>query len=317
MPEKMRGIGQGPLQGPVLLLEGGAELSGIGIQRFDPAPIELGHALESAAQPDPGPFVGALLGEDQGARVEVDGGQADLLRDRLSRRLPAETARHHQMDDEIEIVLHSEDDSFSDTLQRLHLEPHRGVVRRVVGAQHRRRGDPHPAHHLTEDAPLQCLQIDHDVGKLRHEAEATGRSRLLGLPERSRGDDSDPDHDSPGDEAIGEQMVGIGCGAASGEPEHDHESRYGDDGRHPGPFRPSGDGEGGAHHEEAAEDEREPEVASRLNPWPAADSAAASVGSSRRSTPPARAITPPSANAIAPRLDLITTGSGSALDGTS
>ncbi len=61
-------------------------------------------------------------------------------------------------------------------------------------------------------------------------------------------------------------MVGIGCGAASGEPEHDHESRYGDDGRHPGPFRPPGDGKGGAHHEETAEDEREPEVASGTQP---------------------------------------------------
>jgi hypothetical protein len=97
----------------------------------------------------------------------------------LKARGEAETSGNHEVDHQDELTGEFEDDPLSDSAETLHFLAHRSVKRWIEGAKHRNRGDPDPGHRFAEELPLETLDIDGDIGELRHRRQEKQRDGAL------------------------------------------------------------------------------------------------------------------------------------------
>src|SRR5919109_1717988 len=141
-------------------------------------------------------MLGTRLREQQRAGREIECCETDLGRRLRSGRAPLEPAGDHQMEDEKELSFHLPHDALPDAAQVDHAASFGGRERRIDRAQQRRAGDARALERLAHDAGGQRLEINRDVGKLRHsEMLSTGtpaapprpvqRARSLALPARA------------------------------------------------------------------------------------------------------------------------------------
>ena len=102
--------------------------------------------------------------------MEMEGGEDELgsHAELLSGHPPAQPSRDHQVHHEEEIVAEIEDDALADAAHCAHLAADEGVDRRIVGAQDKRTRDEESLQALADRVPREGLQVDANVGQLRH-----------------------------------------------------------------------------------------------------------------------------------------------------
>ena len=100
--------------------------------------------------------------------VEVEREQPDLAGNLRARLLPAETSGDHQVQDEEQLAFQLEDDPLTEPMQRDDSLPLERRQRRIDGTQEERGGEPDPLHPMPDDTRSEGVQIQEDVGKLRH-----------------------------------------------------------------------------------------------------------------------------------------------------
>ena len=74
------------------------------------------------------------------------------------------------MQDEPEVVVQAERDALAEAAQAADVTAVRCGERRVHGAQEERAGQTHALERPIQDAPFQRLEVERDVGQLRHAA---------------------------------------------------------------------------------------------------------------------------------------------------
>jgi len=95
-------IGEGALEGAVLLSERGAESFEIGGEDFDSAGIDVVECLLAAQEMERGAALGAGFSEGERAGGKVEGEEGLAAGEFGVRRPPVETAGNHEMDDQPE-----------------------------------------------------------------------------------------------------------------------------------------------------------------------------------------------------------------------
>ena len=94
-----------------------------------------------------------------------------------ARRTPAQAPGDHQMDDEEEVVLEAEDDALAEPAERDDRATDDGGDRWIDGAQEERAREAHRLERLAENARREALEVQLDVGVLRHDREDPTRGR--------------------------------------------------------------------------------------------------------------------------------------------
>jgi hypothetical protein len=185
-PREQPGVGEGSLQ----RVPFGAQRRGeVGDRRsgdLEAAGVEGGQRFVPAHQMERGASLGPGFGQDEGPRGEVEGGEADLARDLRPALQPAEAARHHQVEDEVQVVVEIQDDPLAETAQSGHPGALGAVDRRVVAAQQGEALHPDVLEGLTHDPVLERLQVGGDLGKFRHGPIVPGGISRRGPPGRRR-----------------------------------------------------------------------------------------------------------------------------------
>jgi hypothetical protein len=85
-------------------------------------------------------------------------------------------ARDHQVQHEPKIALQSDGDSLSDSAQPLDPPPMRSFKRRRGSSEQKRTCHPDAFEPLIQDARLERLEVDSDVGKFGHDAAIVTRA---------------------------------------------------------------------------------------------------------------------------------------------
>jgi hypothetical protein len=88
-----------------------------GVQDLDAAPVERGRRGPAAHEMERRALLGAGLGEKQGPVLEIEGSKTEPSGQLRAAILPVQTARHHQVQDQEQIVLEREDDPLADPVQ--------------------------------------------------------------------------------------------------------------------------------------------------------------------------------------------------------
>ena len=183
-------IGQRPLQRVVLARKARGERREVRVLDLQAAGVE---ARERRLADDEVQrarrFVPASVNASVPSR-ELESRERDPRR-RLRRVLePAQPPRDHQMQDEIAFTRERDDDALAEPAHVVDA-PALGVAdRRHGSAQYEGIDDPHPHERLSADACGERLDVDGEVGKLRHRCQSalrqvTGSAR--GAPRRLRG----------------------------------------------------------------------------------------------------------------------------------
>ena len=146
-----------------LALQGIGELLDRHLEGLDPAAIVLDQTTFAANEVDAGSFLGPLLGEEQRSRLEVEGGQATFLRNGRPVVTPPQPTRHHEVDDDEEIVFELEDDSFADPAEARHLLSVDDGHRRLEGSQYPGTGEPDSLEACSDHPRLEALDVDDNV----------------------------------------------------------------------------------------------------------------------------------------------------------
>src|SRR5262245_27959156 len=82
--------------------------------------------------------------------------------------LPAQPARDHQVQDEVQPAVEAEDDPLAETLEALDDLPLDRGGRRVDAPEEERAREAQALEPVTEDAPLERLDVDDDVRQFGH-----------------------------------------------------------------------------------------------------------------------------------------------------
>ena len=88
-------------------------------------------------------------------------------------RLPVKPAGDHQVQDQPELVLKPDGNSLSHSPQLAHCLAPDGFQRRLECPEQERAVDSHPLQPLSDYAPDERLDVDHDVREFRHGVEWT------------------------------------------------------------------------------------------------------------------------------------------------
>ena len=168
MPLRMPGSVRARLSVWLSRRERGAERWEVGVEDLEPAAIELAQGVRAAHQMDGRAALGARLGQGQGARGEVEGGEPDLPRQPRARALPVQAAGDHQVQHQEEIAVERDDDALAEARDPDHVAPTGVGERRVDGAEHERAGQAHALEPGPADARVERFDVDGDVGQLRH-----------------------------------------------------------------------------------------------------------------------------------------------------
>ena len=144
-------VGEGAFQRVVFAAQRRAKRGRVDLQDLQPAAIVLGQTglatdhIQGRAPARP------RLSEQQRAGRKIECREPDPAGDRRPRTFPAQPARDHEVDDQVEIGLEPDHDPFPETAQSRHL-PSRGVGHgRIHAAQHERTPDAHGLEPLPQD----------------------------------------------------------------------------------------------------------------------------------------------------------------------
>ena len=108
------GIGEGALEGVVAPGEPLGELRFGRGEYVEPASFELVERRPAFHHMERGTSLAPGFGEDQGALVEIKGGQGELRADRGPGPFPVEAAGDHQVDDQPGVMVEPDGQSFPD-----------------------------------------------------------------------------------------------------------------------------------------------------------------------------------------------------------
>ena len=108
---------------------------------------------------------------------EVERGERMAPGELRVRLLPVQAAVDHEVQDEPEVVVQAERDALAEPAQAADVPAVRRGERRVHGAQEERAGQAHALERLVQDASLQRLDVEGDVGQLGHAANCRMRAR--------------------------------------------------------------------------------------------------------------------------------------------
>lgn len=189
-PAEQARIGQCPLERVVLDAESPDELRFPRVERLESPALEGGEGGLSGHQVQRSASLGAGLGEEQRAIVEVERGEADLSRRLGSGRDPAQPPGDHEMDDDEELVLQLPHEALAHPAKEEHPAAGERGEGWIDGAEDERVRQSDGFQPAAEDAALERLQIDHDVRKLWHlrsgSVDARGRAPPAGWKSRGR-----------------------------------------------------------------------------------------------------------------------------------
>ena len=161
-------IGQRALDRMVLAGERGAKAREVGFEDLEPSARMLGDGLLAADQVEGGAFLRTRFGQYERPLRKVERRERRAAGEPRAPGTPVETARDHQMEDEVQVALEVEDDSLAEAA-----EPHDSLSddrgdRRLEGPQQERAREPHLEERPSNHPGLERGQVGGDVGKLRH-----------------------------------------------------------------------------------------------------------------------------------------------------
>ena len=115
-------------------------------------------------------FFEPRFGEEQTASVEFEFGQHHSWGHAcfLARRAPAEPARNHEVQDEIELVIEGNHDPLAESTDAAHNAAVQRIERRVHGAKDEWAFRESPLQHQAGDARIQRVDEQNDVGQFGH-----------------------------------------------------------------------------------------------------------------------------------------------------
>ena len=116
------------------------------------------------------PLLRPRFGEEEASGVEFEFGQHHSRADSclLAWRAPAQPARNHEVEDEKELVLESDDDPLAESTDAAHKTVIQRVDRRVNGAQDKWAERESAPQHQAGDTRIQRVDVQHDVGQFGH-----------------------------------------------------------------------------------------------------------------------------------------------------
>jgi hypothetical protein len=163
-------VGERALQRVVLQGERAAERLEVDLEYLEAARIMRRERVFALHEVQRCPLLGAEFGQREAAVGEVEGSErmpAGELRARLS---PVQAAVDHEVQDEPEVLVQAERDALAEAAQAADVPAQGGGERRVHGAQQERAGQAHALERPILDTSLQRLDVQRDVGQLRHGA---------------------------------------------------------------------------------------------------------------------------------------------------
>ncbi len=168
MPEKRRGSVSARFSVWLSRRRAAANWSEARVHDLEPAGILLPERGAAAQQEEAGALLLAGLRQQQRAAVEAEGGEGVAAAGPCSGGLPVQAPGDHEVQHQEQLVLEGDHDALAEALQADHRPPLGCLQRRVHRAQ---QGDAAQLDGLetpARDSRLEGLQIDRDVGKLRH-----------------------------------------------------------------------------------------------------------------------------------------------------
>src|SRR5215475_12324140 len=111
-------IGQGALEGVVFPSQGDTERRQICVQDLEASGVVVAETGLTADQMQRRAALRARFGQNERSRREVEGGEADLARHLVPRFSPVEPAGDHEVQDEEEIALQTDDDALAQATER-------------------------------------------------------------------------------------------------------------------------------------------------------------------------------------------------------
>jgi hypothetical protein len=178
-------VGQAALDGVVLGLQLARERGHVGLQHIDAAWVHCLQRLAPGHQMDRCAALGAGLGQHQRTGVEREGGECALGGRLGAGREPAQAAGDHQMDDQEQwraiAGLQRQHHALAEPLDAEDTRAFRLRDRRQRGAQHERVEHAHALQRVALHLGGEALDVDRDVGQLRHARSVPRRaaSRLI------------------------------------------------------------------------------------------------------------------------------------------
>jgi hypothetical protein len=160
-------IGERAFQRVVVLAQRPLERRKVRIENFDPARIVIRERGPSLHDEQRRLSFGAGLGEQQRAVLEVEREQANLSRNLRTARLPAESTRNHQMEDEKQLALGLHHHTLAEAVKVHDRASLNGRERRIDGSQQERRRQPHMPRRGADHTRTAAREIEQDVGGAR------------------------------------------------------------------------------------------------------------------------------------------------------
>src|SRR5689334_25210931 len=138
----------------ILARERVAKAREIGIENFQSAAPVLPQSSFAADQMQRRALFRSRFGEHERARGKIQRSEAQLPRERRTRRLPVQTAGNHEVNDQIKIVFERDDDALAETLQADDPFAKSFGYRRLDRAQEKRARKTYAVQRLAENALL-------------------------------------------------------------------------------------------------------------------------------------------------------------------
>ena len=163
-------VGERALERVVLADERSAERREVDRQRLEPARVVRRERVFALHEVQRCPLLRAEFGQREAAVREVERGERMAAGELRARFLPVQAAVDHEVQDEPEVAVQAERDALAEAAQAADVPAVRRGERRVHGAQEERAGQTHALERPIQDAPFQRLEVERDVGQLRHGA---------------------------------------------------------------------------------------------------------------------------------------------------
>ncbi len=166
-------IGERALERMVLALHAVGELLETGREDVEPAGIHRGERGLALDQMDRGAALRSGLREDEHPVSKAEGREGDPPGELRVGADPAQPASDHEMQNEEKLTLERDDDALADSPDADDFPSLGGCDRRRHAAQHEGIHEPHALERPPDEAAFQMLDIDDDVGQLRHRGSFT------------------------------------------------------------------------------------------------------------------------------------------------
>ena len=148
----------------------------VDFQGLDAAGVEPAQGLIPAHHPHRHPFLPARLGEEQRAIGKIQGAGRTLARDGGPGIPPLETARDHEVDHGVQIVVQVQSDALADASDAPYAFAHEFRDRWIEGLEQRRRAETDALHRLPGDAGIERVDVEADLRKFGHAERSMPRA---------------------------------------------------------------------------------------------------------------------------------------------